>query len=142
MTSRTRPIAGLFLSILLAGPAVAVAEEPVPATSQAAAAEAATSETPPDGARKRKVSVALLTVGLLTATGVALLAFTMLGGAATRRTLKRPVEPAERKSPAVASLEGEAAALEGGSPAADSDPPAVDTETGPGSSAETREDSR
>jgi hypothetical protein len=45
--------------------------------------------------KKKRVSAGLLTVALVTVTGLALLAFTVLGGTATRRTLRRPDDEAE-----------------------------------------------
>jgi hypothetical protein len=49
------------------------------------------------GRQKKRVSAGLLTVALVTATGLALLALTILGGAATRRSLRRPDEEAEQR---------------------------------------------
>jgi hypothetical protein len=53
------------------------------------------SKTEEQSRKKKRVSAGLLTVALVTATGLALLAFTVLGGTATRRTLRRPEEEPE-----------------------------------------------
>jgi hypothetical protein len=50
------------------------------------------------GRKKKRVSAGLLTVALVTATGLALLALTILGGAATRRSLRRPDEDVESRA--------------------------------------------
>jgi hypothetical protein len=56
---------------------------------------AADSKSEDQSRKKRRVTAGLLTVALVTATGLALLAFTVLGGTATRRTLRRPDEEPE-----------------------------------------------
>ena len=71
------------------------AQTPPPAEPAAAAAadDAAASETKPgsdeDVVRKRKLRLAIITGGLIAVTGLAMVAFTILGGSATRRGLRR-----------------------------------------------------
>jgi hypothetical protein len=47
----------------------------------------------PDAGRKRNVSIALMIVALVAATGITLLVLTILGGSATRRRLRRTEAP-------------------------------------------------
>lgn len=72
------------------------AAETVEGTTAAPAEAAADdSKDPEQGLKKKRVSAGLLTVALVTATGLALLALTILGGNATRRNLRRREEEPE-----------------------------------------------
>jgi len=53
--------------------------------------------------QKRRVTIGLVVVTLVTASGAALLAFTVLGGIATRRGLRTPFTEDERTLPAGAA---------------------------------------
>jgi uncharacterized iron-regulated membrane protein len=61
---------------------------PQPTSSQPAGAEDAEA-SPEEVARRRKLRLAILTGGLIGVTGLALVLLTILGGSATRRSLRR-----------------------------------------------------
>jgi hypothetical protein len=105
LTGRSIACAGLVCAIMLAG-SVLVAQEAAPTSTPAAEvvvqdANVAAEGEKEDADRKRKLRLAILTGGLIAVTGLALVIFTILGGSATRRRLRRkpltegvpPLEP-------------------------------------------------
>ena len=90
-----RALVLLVAILVVQSGAIVHAQTPPPAEPAAAAAvdDAAPAETKPrseeDAARKRKLRLAIITGGLIAVTGLAMVAFTILGGSATRRGLRR-----------------------------------------------------
>ena len=139
LTGRSIACAGLVSALMLSG-SVVVAQEESPAAPTAAKASevapqdanAAAEGEKEDTDRKRKLRLAILTGGLIAVTGLALVIFTILGGSATRRGLRRkplsegvpPLEPipAERfddQEPAAHDDGQDAGSNEGFGPGAD-----------------------
>jgi hypothetical protein len=92
-------LAGTVLVAQEAAPTAAPAADTVEVAPQDATAAA--EDEKEDADRKRKLRLAILTGGLIAVTGLALVIFTILGGSATRRGLRRkpltegvpPLEP-------------------------------------------------
>ncbi|MBX3445041.1 MAG: hypothetical protein KF774_21755 [Planctomyces sp.] len=99
-----RPVLWVTLAAILAIPAAsasghdaspAASDLPAPVENVEPEDAVQTEEAPPNEAARRRVSLALMIIAVLAGTGVALLLLTVLGGAATRRTLRRQPESSE-----------------------------------------------
>jgi len=141
----SRTLVGLICALMLLGAPVpmAVAQQDGPAAGSAPATTAAEPDGLPlevavaapqdekvDTERRRKIRLAILTGGLIGVTGLALVIFTILGGSATRRGLRRkplregPPEP--EPIPAERFDDREAVSSEDSPPAKNEDHPAQD----------------